>query len=311
MFRILSVVGARPNFMKVAPIHKALSRKQNVQSLICHTGQHYDKKMSEVFFDELEMPQPHIYLGVKGGSHAQQTGKIMIAFEAEVEKIKPDLVIVVGDVNSTLACSIVAKKLHIPVVHVEAGLRSFDNMMPEEINRIVTDSISDLYFVTEQSGIKNLLESGVSESKIFFTGNVMIDSLIHFKEKASRSAILTKLGLTKDQYILSTLHRPSNVDNEQNLTLLVKILNAASKKIKFVFPIHPRTRQKLQKYKLTLSSQNIILTDPLGYLDFLQLMQNFFLHFFKINIFTHIISNLAPGLFAVILNGHFLTWVSR
>jgi UDP-N-acetylglucosamine 2-epimerase (non-hydrolysing) len=274
MYKILSVVGARPNFMKVAPIHRALSKRKNVESIICHTGQHYDKKMSKVFFEDLEMPQPHIYLGIGGGSHAEQTGKVMMAFESEVLKIKPDIVLVVGDVNSTLACSIVAKKLHIPVVHVEAGLRSFDNEMPEEINRIVTDSISDLYFVTEDSGLTHLKNEGVHDDKVFFTGNVMIDSLVYFREKAANSRVLDVHQLTKGEYLLVTLHRPSNVDDKSNLTKLVEILNESAKKIKVVFPIHPRTMNYLEKYDLKLESENILLLEPQGYLDFLQLMKN-------------------------------------
>ena len=274
MYKVLSVVGARPNFMKVGPIHRALSTKENIESIICHTGQHYDEKMSKVFFEDLEMPKPHIYLGVGGGSHAEQTGKVMIEFEKEVIKLKPDLVLVVGDVNSTLACSIVAKKLHLPVVHVEAGLRSFDREMPEELNRLVTDSISDFFFVTEDSGEKHLLHDGVDPAKIHFTGNVMIDSLVHFKEKASRSKVLEENGLTPKEYLLVTLHRPSNVDSIESLTTLAEILNAVAGKIKIVFPIHPRTLNNLKKNNLSIENENIILLEAQGYLDFLQLMQN-------------------------------------
>lgn len=274
MYKVLSVVGARPNFMKVGPIHRALSTKENIESIICHTGQHYDEKMSKVFFEDLEMPKPHIYLGVGGGSHAAQTGKVMIEFEKEVIKLKPDLVLVVGDVNSTLACSIVAKKLHIPVVHVEAGLRSFDREMPEELNRLVTDSISDFFFVTEDSGEKHLLNDGVDPAKIHFTGNVMIDSLVHFKKKASESKVLEENGLTPKEYLLVTLHRPSNVDSIESLTTLAEILNAVAGKIKIVFPIHPRTLNNLKKNNLSIENENIILLEAQGYLDFLQLMQN-------------------------------------
>jgi UDP-N-acetylglucosamine 2-epimerase (non-hydrolysing) len=274
MYKVLSVVGARPNFMKVGPIHRALSTKKNIESIICHTGQHYDEKMSKVFFEDLEMPKPHIYLGVGGGSHAEQTGKVMIEFEKEVIQLKPDLVLVVGDVNSTLACSIVAKKLHIPVVHVEAGLRSFDREMPEELNRLVTDSISDFFFVTEDSGEKHLLHDGVDPAKIHFTGNVMIDSLVYFKEKASKSKVLEENGLTPGEYLLVTLHRPSNVDSIESLTTLAEILNAVAGKIKIVFPIHPRTLNNLKKNNLSIENENIILLEAQGYLDFLQLMQN-------------------------------------
>ena len=274
MYKVLSVVGARPNFMKVGPIHRALSTKKNIESIICHTGQHYDEKMSKVFFEDLEMPKPHIYLGVGGGSHAEQTGKVMIEFEKEVIQLKPDLVLVVGDVNSTLACSIVAKKLHIPVVHVEAGLRSFDREMPEELNRLVTDSISDFFFVTEDSGEKHLLNDGVDPAKIHFTGNVMIDSLVYFKEKAPKSKVLEENGLTPGEYLLVTLHRPSNVDSIESLTTLAEILNAVAGKIKIVFPIHPRTLNNLKKNNLSIENENIILLEAQGYLDFLQLMQN-------------------------------------
>ena len=218
--KVLSVVGARPNFMKVAPLHRAFQATKLIDSLIVHTGQHYDEKMSDVFFRQLEMPEPDIYLGIGGGSHAQQTARIMMAFEEVVLQHEPDMVLVVGDVNSTLACSLVASKLHIPVAHVEAGLRSFDRDMPEEINRIVTDSISDYLFVTEESGLVNLRREGVSDDKVFFVGNVMIDSLVHFRKKASESTILGEMGLTPNGFVLSTLHRPSNVDNEAGLRRL-------------------------------------------------------------------------------------------
>ena len=242
--KILSVVGARPNFMKVAPIHRALEKYgPKAEHLICHTGQHYDEKMSKIFFDDLEMPKPDYYLGVGSGSHAEQTAKVMIEFEKVLLKEKPDLVLVVGDVNSTIACSLVASKLSIKVAHVEAGLRSFDMSMPEEINRLLTDSISDFLFVTEKSGLENLNRAGIADNKVFFVGNVMIDSLVHFLPKAEKSDILGKLG--GEPYILVTLHRPSNVDDKDYLSRLVNTLNRLSEKRKIIFPVHPRTRKNM------------------------------------------------------------------
>src|SRR6186713_1548779 len=235
MKKIISVVGARPNFMKVAPIHFEFEKhKHIVKHLICHTGQHYDEKMSKVFFDELGLPQPDFDLGIGSGSHAVQTAGIMIEFEKVLQQEKPDLIIVVGDVNSTIACSLVAKKMNIAVAHVEAGLRSFDKTMPEEINRILTDSISDFLFVTEQSGINNLKKEGVDESKIFFTGNVMIDSLIQNLSKINSSSVLSSLGLQKDDYILCTLHRPTNVDNKESLEKILMTINSYAEKKKIV-----------------------------------------------------------------------------
>jgi len=226
--KIISVVGARPNFMKVAPIHKAFLRYgDSIKHMICHTGQHYDEKMSKVFFDDLEMPKPDFYLGIGSGSHAEQTAKVMIEFEKICLQEKPDLIIVVGDVNSTIACSLVASKLHIKVAHVEAGLRSNDRLMPEEINRLLTDAISDYLFVTEKSGLENLKKEGVSEDKIFFTGNVMIDSLVNHLPKAEKSEILNEYNLEKNNYVLVTLHRPSNVDSKdylQNHNFLIQFL---------------------------------------------------------------------------------------
>ncbi len=275
--KVISVVGARPNFMKVAPLHRAFQATGVIESLIVHTGQHYDEKMSDVFFRQLEMPKPDIYLGIGSGSHAQQTARVMIAFEEVVQEHEPDLVLVVGDVNSTLACSLVASKLHIPVAHVEAGLRSFDRDMPEEINRIVTDSISDYLFVTERSGLENLQNEGVPNEKVFFVGNVMIDSLVHFREKASRTSVLEELGLTKGTYVLSTLHRPSNVDNEQGLRLILSTLEGIARDLVTIFPLHPRTRQRFKDfglYERLEALENLKLLEPLGYLEFLRLMEN-------------------------------------
>ncbi len=274
--KIISVVGARPNFMKVAPIHKAFQKyAATVDHLICHTGQHFDEKMSEVFFTQLELPKPHFFLGIGGGSHAEQTAKIMIEFEKICLNEKPDLVIVVGDVNSTMACTLVTSKLGIKTAHVEAGLRSFDREMPEEINRLVTDVLADYLFTTEEKAQQNLLKEGVNENKIFFCGNVMIDSLVQFLPKIEQSEITTQLGLEKGSFILCTFHRPSNVDSESSLRDLVELLNSLGSKRKVVFPIHPRTNNNLKKYGLDKNlSPNLILTEPIGYIDFLNLTKN-------------------------------------
>ena len=366
--KIISVVGARPNFMKVAPIFRVINERRetleariNIQSsvssrqeeiklnaqnqvedvkgkkfearveneshsakskgqqttnysqltishLICHTGQHYDEKMSKVFFEELELPKPDFYLGVGGGSHAEQTARIMIEFEKVLLAEKPDLIIVVGDVNSTIACSLTAVKLGIKVAHVEAGLRSFDRTMPEEINRILTDSISDYLFVTEPSGMENLKNEGIDGSKVYFVGHVMIDSLIHYlpiveekiKEKSKKNKVnvvkleersekleeiknitmndellTTNDSLPTKDYILVTMHRPSNVDDKTKLSELLKMLNRLAAKRKVVFPIHPRTRNNIEKFGLILeNSDNLVITEPIGYLDFIGMVKN-------------------------------------
>lgn len=276
MHKIISIVGARPNFMKVAPLHKAFQKYQDkVQHLICHTGQHFDEKMSEVFFRQLELPKPHFYLGIGGGSHAEQTAKIMMEFEKIVIEEKPDLVLVVGDVNSTMACTLVASKLSTKVAHVEAGLRSFDRDMPEEINRLVTDVLADYLFTTEDKAHQNLLREGVDESKIFFCGNVMIDSLVNYLPKVEVSEILQQLTIEAGKYILCTFHRPSNVDSEDSLRKLVSLLNSLCEKRKVIFPIHPRTSNNLKKFGLNNSlSPNLILSEPIGYIDFLCLTKN-------------------------------------
>ncbi len=274
--KIISVVGARPNFMKIAPIHRAIQNSTfKIQHLICHTGQHYDEKMSKIFFEDLELPKPDYYLGVGSGTHAEQTARVMIEFEKVLLEEKPDFVLVVGDVNSTIACSLTAKKLHINVIHVEAGLRSNDMKMPEEVNRVLTDRISDMLFVTEKSGLENLRREGVEEKKIYFVGNVMIDSVKHYLPKADKSPILDKFKLEKENYVLVTLHRPSNVDDKNQLGKLFSMLNRIAKKRKIIFPIHPRTRKNLENYGLSnLVDNNIILTEPIGYIDFLSLTKN-------------------------------------
>lgn len=276
MKKVISVVGARPNFMKVAPIHKAFQNYTNkVKHLICHTGQHYDEKMSKVFFEDLEMPYPDFYLGVGSGSHAEQTANVMIAFEKVLLSEKPDLIVVVGDVNSTVACSLVAAKLNIKVAHVEAGLRSFDRTMPEEINRLLTDAISDHLFVSEKSGLVNLKNENIQQNKIHFVGNVMIDSLAQYLPKANSSTILREYSLSPSNYILVTLHRPSNVDSKEFLNSLISLFETLANDRKIIFPIHPRTKKNLQEIGYNLNqNENIILTDPIGYIDFLSLTKN-------------------------------------
>lgn len=275
MKKIISVVGARPNFIKIAPIHKAFQRYPSIKHLICHTGQHFDEKMSKVFFDELEMPKPDFYLGISGGSHAVQVAQIMMEFEKIVLQEKPDLVIVPGDVNSTMACALVTSKLGIKIAHVESGLRSFDREMPEEINRIVTDVLADYLFVNEQSGLDHLKHEGIAKEKVFFTGNVMIDSLVHYLPKIDASSILNELGIEKQKFVLMTFHRPSNVDNEEKLKEIISFISKIAKERKVVFPVHPRTKNNIAKFNLSvLSDKNIILTEPIGYIDFLCLTKN-------------------------------------
>jgi UDP-N-acetylglucosamine 2-epimerase (non-hydrolysing) len=274
----LSVVGARPNFMKVAPLHRAFAAyPDRIRHLILHTGQHYDERMSKVFFEELELPQPDVYLGVGSGSHAEQTARVMMAFESAILDLRPDLVIVVGDVNSTLACSVTAAKCGIPVAHVEAGLRSFDRGMPEEINRLVTDTLSDYLFVTERSGLENLRREGVDDAKVHFVGHVMIDSLVRYREKARASRLLSDLALAPSSYILVTLHRPSNVDDKDNLALILSLFESLGTDARILFPVHPRTRARMAEFGLRErfeSLEHVLLTDPIGYMDFLHAMEN-------------------------------------
>ncbi|AEI51353.1 non-hydrolyzing UDP-N-acetylglucosamine 2-epimerase [Runella slithyformis] len=275
--KILNIVGARPNFMKVAPLHRAFQKKSEIESKIVHTGQHYDAKMSDVFFNQLELPQPDYFLGIGGGSHTQQTAKIMLEFEKVMEQEKPDLVLVVGDVTSTIACALVATKMHVPIAHVEAGLRSGDRKMPEEINRILTDSISDLLFVTEQAGIDNLQREGVPDEKVFMVGNCMIDSLVHYRQKAGLLDIMPSLGVAKGDFVLMTMHRPANVDTAEGLTSILQIIENTTPYKKVLFPIHPRTKNNIEQFGLQPkldAIQGLILTEPQGYLEFLHLMEN-------------------------------------
>ncbi|UCE03583.1 MAG: UDP-N-acetylglucosamine 2-epimerase (non-hydrolyzing) [Candidatus Latescibacterota bacterium] len=268
---LLSIVGARPNFMKVAPIARVLAQRPAWRHLIVHTGQHYDANMSKVFFSELGIPEPDVHLGVGSGTHAQQTARVMMALEEVIEKARPDMVIVVGDVNSTLAGALVAVKLRIPVAHVEAGLRSFDREMPEEINRVVTDSVADLLLTPSRDGDENLLREGVDPQRIHFVGNVMIDSLLHFLPRARETRAWARFGLQHGGYCLVTLHRPSNVDEERRLRDFLVLLERIGKRLPVLFPIHPRTRKMLQEFGLAEDPPGVHLVEPVGYLEFIGL----------------------------------------
>ena len=290
---VLSVVGARPNFMKVAPIITAINRHNDrampaIRHVLVHTGQHYDAIMSGAFFTDLQLPTPDVWLGVGSGSHAAQTADIMKSFETVLLAERPDFVVVVGDVNSTMACAVVTSKIAFDaagsrprVVHVEAGLRSFDRSMPEEVNRVITDHVSDLLFVTEQSGVQNLQHEGISPDQIHFVGNTMIDSLLAFEEKADASPVLEQLGFrTQDggvsDYALLTLHRPSNVDDPEAFLNILAGLNELGDDCPIVFPVHPRTQRRITQFGLRLETNGtrIALIDPLGYLDFVALMKH-------------------------------------
>jgi len=298
--RIIIVVGARPNFMKAAPIITAIRRhnqqvsvpSERVDHLLVHTGQHYDAAMSDAFFSDLHLPAPDIHLGVRSGSPAAQTAEIVTKFEAVLLRERPDMVLVVGDVTSTLACALSTAKVSFdskgtkPLLgHVEAGLRSFDRTMPEEINRVVTDHLSDLFFVTEESGLLNLRKEGLAESAIHFVGNTMIDSLLASKDRADSSTILKSLGFRVESgsndsssstvpYALLTLHRPANVDKQEVFTEILAGLKAVAADRPVVFPVHPRTQHRIKEFGVDLRSSGILATDPLGYLDFLCLMKH-------------------------------------
>jgi UDP-N-acetylglucosamine 2-epimerase (non-hydrolysing) len=272
--KIINVVGARPNFMKMAPLVRALERRGLRQKLV-HTGQHYDENMSRVFFEELGMPTPEIHLGVGSGTHAEQTARVMVEFEKACGVERPDLVVVVGDVNSTLACSVVAAKLCIPVAHVEAGLRSFDRGMPEEINRIVTDRLSEILLTPSADGDANLLAEGIPEDRIHRVGNIMIDSLVAHLEQARKSTVLDELSLGSRGYGVLTLHRPSNVDDPATLARIMGVVHEVSSKHPIVFSCHPRTAARLEtlpEYAAISAEGDVRLMAPLGYLDFLRLM---------------------------------------
>lgn len=275
MLKVICICGARPNFMKIAPLMDAFSRSPKIDALLVHTGQHYDERMSELFFRDLGIPEPDINLEVGSASHAMQTAEIMKRFEPVVLEQKPDWVIVVGDVNSTIACALVASKLGVKVAHVEAGLRSFDRGMPEEVNRVLTDSISDLLLVSEPSGLENLKKEGVADEKVRFVGNVMIDTLLKNRERAKSSKVLDELGVSSRKYAVITLHRPSNVDDVKNLAGILDAFDQIAKDMSLILPMHPRTRKNIAA--LGLKDRVEALTalktpEPLGYLDFLKLM---------------------------------------
>ena len=272
MKRVLHVVGARPNFMKVAPIMRQMAKlPQEFDQILVHTGQHYDANMSQVFFDELELPRPDINLGVGSGSHTHQTANVMLRFEPALLTHNPDWVIVVGDVNSTLACTLVCSKLGIKVAHVEAGLRSFDRSMPEEINRVLVDQIADLLFTPSRDVDENLLREGIAWERIRFVGNVMIDTLVHLLPKAEARwrGLSSKLDL--ERFVLVTLHRPINVDNINTLIGILLALDEISRAIPVIFPVHPRTRMQINSKIWQPVSTDLKLIEPLGYLDFLAL----------------------------------------
>jgi UDP-N-acetylglucosamine 2-epimerase (non-hydrolysing) len=283
--KILTIAGARPNFMKIGPVVRAIRNKDEqlrragsphrLTALLVHTGQHYDDPMSDVFFRDLRIPAPDINLGVGSGSHAEQTGRVMIELEKVCIQESPDLAVVVGDVNSTLAGALVAAKLRIPLAHVEAGLRSFDRSMPEEINRILTDAVSDLLFITEPSAEVNLIREGIQPDRICFAGNVMIDTLRLLIDSIDRTAVLARFGLRKADYVAVTLHRPAGVDVPENLRNLIHVLSEVQKSIRIVFPVHPRTRVRMAADGFAdriAAMPNLLLTEPLGYLDFIALL---------------------------------------
>lgn len=273
--RIVNIVGARPNFMKIGPLMAAYCDVPEIEPILVHTGQHYDEKMSDLFFRELGIPKPDVNLGVASGSHARQTAEIMTKFEPILLEHKPDAVLVVGDVTSTIACGLVAVKLGIKLIHVEAGLRSFDRTMPEEINRVLTDSISDMLFCTEQSGVDNLRREGVSDGRVFLVGNLMIDTLLRNRDKADASTILSDLDLCRREYAVLTLHRPSNVDDPKVFGRLLDAIEVVQRDMPVVFPVHPRTRKNLAASELggrVAGMSGLRMIDPVGYLDFLKLM---------------------------------------
>ncbi len=271
--RILAVVGARPNFVKIAPIMAELAEYPYIATTLVHTGQHYDAQMSDSFFANLEIPRPDVNLKVQAARAVTQIAEIMTRIEPVIEHTRPDVVVVVGDVNSTVAATLAAVKAGRPVAHVEAGLRSFDRNMPEEVNRVLTDAVSDLLFTTELSGDENLAREGVAADKVHFVGNVMIDTLFRYRERARQSDVLDRLGLGSAGYAVLTLHRPSNVDDEGTLGLLLGAIARIQAEIPVVFPVHPRTRRRLEALSAVLPPMpGLRLADPMPYLDFVQLM---------------------------------------
>lgn len=274
--KLLVVAGARPNFMKIAPLLKAVARRKGqIKCVLVHTGQHYDEKMSEIFFGELGIPAPDVNLCVGSGSHAVQTANVMLKFEPVCIEQKPDWVVVVGDVNSTMACTLVASKLGIKVAHLEAGLRSFDRTMPEEINRIVTDSLADMLLTPSPDADENLKREGIADSKIKLVGNIMIDALVSNLEQARRGDTIQRMGLRKKGFIYVTLHRPSNVDAVETLSSIMQVLQGMAKRLPIVFPVHPRTRKMLSDIPSSLYVHPALnLIEPIGYHDSLCLTEN-------------------------------------
>jgi len=274
--KIIVVAGARPNFMKIAHLVQRLKKDQSVECLLVHTGQHYDFGLSDVFFRDLRIPKPDIFLNVGSASHAEQTAKIMTSFEGVLLDQRPDLIVVVGDVNSTAACSLTAAKLNVKVAHIESGLRSFDRTMPEEINRIVTDAVASYYFVTEKSGIENLDREGADKKTVFLVGNTMIDPLAAAIKQVDRSKVLMQLDLKPQSYGVLTLHRPTNVDTSESLDSVINILELICHRIPLVYPIHPRARESVRKHRLLErmeSLEGLKLIEPLGYIDFIKLVK--------------------------------------
>jgi UDP-N-acetylglucosamine 2-epimerase (non-hydrolysing) len=275
--RIINVVGARPNFMKIAPLMRAWKAHPEIEPMLVHTGQHYDRAMSELFFEQLGIPRPDINLGIAGGSHTHQHAQVMTAFEQVIIEHKPDLVLVVGDVNSTVSCALVAAKMGVRVAHVEAGLRSFERTMPEEINRVLTDNISDMLFISEQSGLINLAREGLDHEGVHFVGNVMIDSLLSNLPKADQSDVVQRFDLEGKDYAVLTMHRPANVDDPVVLERLLGVVERVAKRLPIVFPAHPRTLDRLDKLGLMgrlEAATSITVVPPMGYLDFLKLVKH-------------------------------------
>lgn len=273
--RWVAVVGARPNFMKIAPLYRAAAKRPEIDFFMVHTGQHYDNGMSDVFFEDLALPEPDIHLGVGSGTHAAQTGAVMVSFEEAVLEHGADLIVVVGDVNSTLAGALVAAKLRIPLAHVEAGFRSYDMGMPEEINRLLTDAISDFLFSPSEEACSNLAREGIGGERIFLVGDVMIDNLFANAGKAARSGIRESLGVREGRYAVLTIHRAANVDTEASLSTIVDVLREVAKKTDLVFPLHPRTEKMLNRYGLMDDLRGIegmVISPPLGTLDFQALL---------------------------------------
>lgn len=275
--KILIIAGARPNFMKIAPIMHAMKKSEKLEPVLVHTGQHYDVKMSDTFFEELNIPRPDISLEVGSDTHARQVARIMERFEPVCDEQKPRAILVVGDVNSTMACSIVAAKKDIKIIHVEAGIRSRDRSMPEEINRMVTDAITDILMPPSQDAVQNLLSEGHAPEKIHLVGNIMIDTLLSSRGLVEQSKILETLGLEEKGFVSLTLHRPSNVDNIENFRKILAALEVIQKELLIVFPIHPRTRKMISEFGLedyVASMKNLILTEPMGYFDFGKLISS-------------------------------------